>query len=345
MNQKQMLLPVLLLATLSLALTGCGKLGAGKIAGPGPNITAADSLVISGNWHPTRPVPQTRALATSALLGDIDITPVAGDSVYIYGTLADLTNSYNWQEKIFWGLLNADGSIDGSFRRQVPAAGESYTFLPVVHRGGLKIPMIGAWNVNGVPITAVDHSKYEDMFTFRVTRDGTGQAVIDPIRPDFANYGWYKLVVTGVEPDSVQYSKPVDGSNELSFFATQTRLFSLPMIFDGSAWVQYVWAKPGALIILRVNKPDGSMWPSGVYLENVTGQRRLLTNVMDVDDDTTNPYYPVMPAILGTDGLWTVPNPGIDNRWVTIGFGNMVMNNAERQQFIAAAAMAVTSWR
>lgn len=318
--KRSVSLAVLLVA--AFCTTSCG-LNKGNITGPGTNVYQTIPVDFSARYVFSRAVSGARMRPMNRLTGDIEITPMPGDSVFMYGTLADLSGGFDWRAITFWGLLRADGSIDRPFRRQVAAGGETYTFLPVIHRGNNRYPMIGQWTVNGVPVTAVDHSKYGDMFTFGVSRDSNGQAVILPLRDDFSHYGWYKLVVTGIEPDSTQYSRPVTGDLQMSYFATHTRLWSQPMIFDEAegAWVQFIWARPGQMILVRCNKADGSMWVPGVFLEGSGGQRRLLTNIIDIDDDATNAYYPVFPAVLNEDGTWTVPNPSVDNRFVPIIIG------------------------
>lgn len=308
---------------LAFSAVSCSKLGSGSITGPGVNVDNLVPLDLTARYTPSSNAP-AKSRAAGRYNVAIDVTPVAGDSVFIHGNLADLSGGFDWQAVVFWGLLEADGTIDRPFRRQVAAAGEEYQFMPMVHRPGVDpLPMIGLWTVNGVAITAVDHSKYGGWFRFGVSRDGTGQAVILQLRDDFRQYGWYKIVVTGVEPDSVQYSSPVTGDLGMSVFASHSHLNSYPMIFDeaNGAWVQFVWAKKGELIIVRPNKSDGSMWIPGVFLEGAAGQRRLLTNVVDIDENGANLYYPVFPAILNVDGTWTVPNPAVDNRFVPIVIG------------------------
>lgn len=331
MNQKQML-PIIILAALSLVLTGCGKLSSGKITGPGSNgappVSATFDLKL-----PVNPTPSMARLASPAAAAiDIGVGPAVGDSVFISGILADPLGDpkTSWQARKFAGLLLANGSLDRPFVVVVPNEQRDYEFAMSFKHEKITYQYLGPVSVNGVPLSAWNYTKY---VIWRVFRFKPG-SVIDPIRDDAPNMMWTECQITGiVHPDSLQLNQPVSGGEPLWFLSTDTRLDSNLGIFvetpAPSSWRFPVFAKKGETFLIRANRElgfvDGQpilgpMYLPGVFLKNADGSLTQLQNLFNLSSDPNNSYY-VFEATLGMDGKWVNPRPNIDERFGRIIIG------------------------
>lgn len=326
---KNIVRSTLLLAVVSLALTGCGlKKGADSITGPG-----GDGVPTSVDFNFQLNVGSTtqsmRAANPAAINVDIGVGPETGDSLFVNGVLADpLGNpSTSWQARRFAGILLANGSLDRPFSVVVPNEQRDYEFALSFRHLGVEYQYLGPVSVNGTYLSAWNYTPYVIWRVFRYLPGGA----IDPIRDDGPNYMWTECEVTGiVHPDSTHLNQPVSGAEPLSFLSTDTRLIENGGIYvdPPNSWRFPVLAKKDGYsrFFIRVNRPTGNSVLPGVFLRNADGSWTQLINLFDLDSGPGT--YAVFEAVLGTDGKWSNPRPDQDERWGRIVIGRGAPNAA-----------------
>lgn len=319
---KNLLRSTLLLAVVSLALTGCGlKKGADSITGPGGGgvpTTVNFEFKIGGSAPSTM-----RAANPAAINVDIGVGPETGDSLFVNGGLAnpmgDPTTS--WQARRFAGILLANGTLDRPFSVVVPNEQRDYEFALSFRHLGVEYQYLGPVSVNGTFLSAWNYTPFVIWRVFRYLPGGA----IDPIRDDGSNFMWTECQVTGtVHPDSTHLNQPVSGAEPLSFLSTDTRLIENGGIYvDGTvpSWRFPAFAKKDGVsrFFIRANRPTGNSVLPGVFLKNADGTWMQCINLYDLDPGSGT--YAVFEAVLGADGMWSNPRPNQDERWGRIVIG------------------------